>query len=80
MRGAIAATILVVYLFVLSMNAFVPYQKEMPPMMEMMMTSFTTIIGIMIPFYFGASAYVQSRSIKVDTDKDTNNAEATKDQ
>ena len=80
MRGAIAGSILVVYLFVLSMSAFVPYQEKMPDMMSMMMTSFTTIIGIMIPFYFGASAYVQGRSMKVDTDKDTNNAEAAKDQ
>ena len=80
MRGAIAATILVVYLFVLSMSAFVPYQGEMPPMMSTMMNSFTAIIGIMIPFYFGASAYVQSRSMEVDTNKDKKNAEATKDQ
>jgi len=77
MRGAIAATIVVVYLFVLSMNAFVPYNKNMPPMMTTMVTSFTTIIAIMIPFYFGASAYVQAQTKDVDTKKVT---EALKDQ
>jgi len=80
MRGAVAATILVVYLNVLSMNAFAPYQAAMSDMMKTMVDSFTTIVSIMIPFYFGASAYVQSRSIKVDKDKDANNAEAAKDQ
>lgn len=80
MRGAVAATILVVYLFVLSMNAFVPYQGAMSDMMSAMVTSFTTIVGIMIPFYFGASAYVQGRSMEIDKDKDTKNAETPKDQ
>jgi hypothetical protein len=77
MRGAIAATIVVVYLFVLSMNAFVPYNKTMPPMMTTMVTSFTAIIAIMIPFYFGASAYVQAQTKDADTKKVT---EALKDQ
>ena len=77
MRGAIAATILVVYLFVLSMSAFVPYKEEMPPMMSTMMDSFTTIVSIMIPFYFGASAYVQGRSMELD--KDMKSAETPKD-
>jgi len=62
------------------MNAFVPYQGAMSDMMSAMVTSFTTIVGIMIPFYFGASAYVQGRSMEIDKDKDTKNAETPKDQ
>lgn len=69
MRGAIAATILVVYFFVLSMSAFVPYNADMPEMMKTMVGTFTTILAIMIPFYFGASAYVQTHTKDVDTDK-----------
>lgn len=78
MRGAVAATILVVYLNVLSMNAFAPYQAEMSDMMGTMVNSFTYIVGTMIPFYFGASAYVQGRSMEVD--KDMKSAETPKDQ
>jgi len=70
MRGAIAATMLVVYFFVLSMNAFQPFQWAMSEMMQTMMTSFTTIVGIMIPFYFGASAYVQTHTKAIDTVED----------
>jgi hypothetical protein len=70
MRGAIAATILVVYFYVLSMNAFQPYRDKMPEMMETMVSSFTTILGIMIPFYFGASAYVQTHTTDADTKKE----------
>lgn len=77
MRGAIAATILVIYFFVLSINLFIPFRDEMPEMMETMVSSFTTILGIMIPFYFGASAYVQTHTKDTDTKKVT---EAQKDQ
>lgn len=70
MRGAIAATMLVVYFFVLSLNAFQPFQWNMSEMMQTMMTSFTTILGIMIPFYFGASAYVQTHTKAIDTAED----------
>jgi hypothetical protein len=66
---------LVVYLYVLSMNAFVPYNGDMPEMMKTMVSSFTTIIGIMIPFYFGASAYVQGRAIDANKEKGTKDAE-----
>jgi hypothetical protein len=69
MRGAIAATILVVYFFVLSMSAFVPYQGDMSEMMKTMVGTFTTVLSIMIPFYFGASAYVQTHTKDVDTEK-----------
>jgi len=62
MRGTIAATVLVVYFFVFSQNAFQPFKSEMSEMMETMVTSFTAIIGIVIPFYFGASAYVQTHT------------------
>lgn len=71
MRGAIAATILVVYFFILSINLFIPFEDEMPEMMETMVSSFTTILGIMIPFYFGASAYVQTHTKDTDTEKVT---------
>jgi hypothetical protein len=70
MRGAIAATMLVVYFFILSVNAFQPFQWKMSEMMQTMMTSFTTILGIMIPFYFGASAYVQTHTKAIDTVED----------
>jgi hypothetical protein len=71
MRGAIASAILILYFFVLSMSMFQPYKAGMPEQMKSMLDNFTTIIGIMIPFYFGASAYVQARTKDVDKEKDS---------
>ena len=34
---------------------------ELPAITQTMLTSFTTIVGIIVPFYFGTSAYVQAK-------------------
>jgi hypothetical protein len=68
MRGAIAGTILIFYFFVLSMAMFQPYKAGMPEQMKSMLETFTAIIGIMIPFYFGSSAYVQVHTKDAGTD------------
>jgi hypothetical protein len=60
MRTAIAGTIVLVYLVLVGTVAFfVVGPKEPPAITQTMMTSFTTIVGIVIAFYFGASAYIQ---------------------
>jgi hypothetical protein len=60
MRTAIAGTIVVVYLVLVGTVAFfVVGPREPPAITQTMVTNFTTVVGIVIAFYFGASAYVQ---------------------
>src|SRR5262249_47944295 len=60
MRTAIAGTIVVVYLVLVGTVAFFIVGPAQPPAItQTMVTNFTTIVGIVIVFYFGASAYVQ---------------------
>jgi hypothetical protein len=63
LRAAIAGTVVITYLVVTGLVAFFTiYPKEMPPITQMMITNLTTIAGVVIASYFGASAYVQARS------------------
>ncbi len=66
MRTAITSGILVFYLFILSISIFFSTAYKFSPFAETMINNLTTIIGIIIPFYFGASAYVQAQSSKKD--------------
>jgi arginine exporter protein ArgO len=60
MRTAIAGTIVVVYLVLVGIVAFfIQGPEELPRITETMVTNFTTVVGIVIAFYFGVSAYVQ---------------------
>jgi len=67
MRTAITIAIVTVYLVMVSLVAFfnlVPTQDvryELNPLTEAMITSFTAIVAVVIPSYFGATAYVQAR-------------------
>jgi len=58
MRIVIAGTMVVEYLVLVGTVAFF-IQGQMPPITQTMITSFTTIVGVVIAFYFGASAVVQ---------------------
>jgi hypothetical protein len=62
MRTAITVSIVTVYLVLIGLVAFLPEgpnQGQLPAITNTMLTSFTAIVGIVVPFYFGASAYVQ---------------------
>jgi hypothetical protein len=67
MRTAITIAIVTVYLVMVSLVAFfslVPTQDvhyELNPLTKTMITSFTAIVAVVIPSYFGATAYVQAR-------------------
>lgn len=58
-RIAITASILVVYFFMLGVNTFCNPPKEMTQITRTLMDSFTYVVGTVMIFYFGASAYVQ---------------------
>lgn len=70
MRTAIAGTIVVVYLVLVGIVAFfVVGPRDLPGITQTMVTNFTTVVGIVIAFYFGASAYVQAQREKTDSRK-----------
>jgi uncharacterized BrkB/YihY/UPF0761 family membrane protein len=61
-RGAITISVVTVFLILVSQVAFyslVPKEENLAfqPISQAMITSFTAIVGIVIPFYFGATAY-----------------------
>jgi hypothetical protein len=60
MRGSITSTVIVVYFFIISMAIFNTFRGEVPVYMQTITENFTTTMGIVIAFYFGASAYVQT--------------------
>jgi hypothetical protein len=62
-RGDITISVVTVFLILVSQVAFyslVPKEEnlEFQPISQAMITSFTTIVGIVIASYFGASAYI----------------------
>lgn len=62
MRSAIAGAIVIEYL---ALVATVAFFRESPdkihPVTQAMINNFTTIVGIAVAFYFGSSAYAQSK-------------------
>lgn len=62
LRKAIAASLVVEYLVLVGTFAFWGGATEaLAPLTQQLVTSFTTIIGVVIAFYFGASAYVEAK-------------------
>lgn len=73
MRTAITVSIVTVYLVLVSVVVFFTKSvgfDELSKIAEMLLTSFTALVSIVVPFYFGASAYVQvkDQSKKEETD------------
>jgi hypothetical protein len=59
-RTTIAVSLLVEYMVMVGIAAFIQQgSKELPQITQTILTSFTTVLGVIITFYFGASAYVQ---------------------
>lgn len=66
MRSAIAGTIVLVYLVLLGIVAFFsPSGTEglkLHELTQTFVTNFTTLIGVVVAFYFGSSAYVEAKA------------------
>ena len=60
MRTAIAGSVVVTYLFLVSFYSFVVYGGELPAITKSLLDSFTGIVGITIAFYFGTEAVLQA--------------------
>jgi FlaA1/EpsC-like NDP-sugar epimerase len=73
MRTAITASIIVSYLAIMGMSVFFGEAAgEMPPISQMLLTSFTTIVGIVLAFYFGSTAYLDAKKREKTTDRPKN--------
>lgn len=59
LRTAIAATIVVTYLFLVSFEIYLVPPEQVSPITQAFIQSFTGIVGITIAFYFGASTALQ---------------------
>ena len=73
-RGAITISVVTVFLILVSQVAFysvVPKKEslEFQPISQAMITSFTAIVGIVIPSYFGASAYIHVKAVERERDE-----------
>ncbi len=62
LRTAITAASVTAYLVLLALTIFIAGQQTQFPLQEQLVNSFTTIMGVLIAFYFGASAYTQKKS------------------
>lgn len=69
LRFAVAASLIIVYLAVVASSAFygpVGQPQELHPLTREMITSFTAVIGIVVAFFFGSSAYLEGKKNQKD--------------
>ncbi len=59
MRTAIAATVIVTYLYMVTVNTFVVPPKEMAAITKALIDSFTSVVTVTVTFYFGAETVLQ---------------------
>jgi hypothetical protein len=63
MRTAIASAFIAEYVALVSMVAFSKESGDLPAVGQTLVTNFTQLVGVVIAFYFGASAYVEGRRL-----------------
>ena len=64
LRTAITVSLVAVYLVLASFVTFFTVRggrDELPGLTGTILTSFTVLVAIVVPFYFGSSAYVEAR-------------------
>ena len=60
LRTALAASIIVTYLFLVAFETFLVGPEAISPLAKMFVDSFTTVVSVTIAFYFGATAVLQA--------------------
>lgn len=68
MRTAISGTIVLVYLVLISFATFNFLPDQQSSLTGTLITNFSSIVGVVIASYFGASAYVQARNSRAESD------------
>lgn len=85
MRTAITVSLVTVYLVLVGIVAFYAPVRvgatdqqvlQLSQITNTMLTSFTTIVGIVVPFYFGTSAYVQVKREEAQAEASTSSMSA----
>jgi hypothetical protein len=71
LRGAIAASIVVTYLFLVGLTTFLETPERVSEVTKSFISSFTGVVGVTIAFYFGASAVVQALGKEETKEKET---------
>jgi hypothetical protein len=69
-RTAIALSMTLMYLTLVGYGVFVA-DKSMGALATSLINSFTSLVGVVIAFYFGASAYVEAKRAAAGTDQAT---------
>ncbi len=68
MRSAITAALVVMYMVLVGHGVFIigkdAADQALSPMAQTFLTSFTSIVGVVVAFYFGTSAYIEVQSRK----------------
>jgi len=60
-QATIAVSIIVEYLVLVGLTAFYSSEGTLSPITQALVTNFTSIVGVVIAFYFGASAYTKAQ-------------------
>ena len=62
MRFAIAGSIVIEYIVLVGIVGFFKEgPEELPIITQIILSNFTSVVGVVIAFYFGSSAYLQAR-------------------
>ena len=62
MRSAITASVVVTFLVMVGFGTFFVEQAGgMPPIAQALLTSFSSIVGVVVAFYFGSSAFIDAK-------------------
>jgi hypothetical protein len=76
MRMAIASSITAMYLMLVGYGVFLAAGNDaMDPLAKNLFDSFSYIVGIVIAFYFGSSAYVEAKRVNAASNQSRNLAE-----
>ena len=70
-RRAITFSVITVYLLLVSSTVFLTKEIGSTKISETMLASFTSIVGVVVAFYFGSSAYVEGKRIQSSKEKTT---------
>lgn len=74
LRAAIAGSVVVQYLVLVGIVAYLTKGVEkLPPITESLINNFTTVVGIIIAFYFGSSAFIEAQKNRQDNDSPESN-------
>ncbi len=70
LRAAIATALIVQYILLISISAFAngPANERANPISQTLIANFTVVIGIVLAFYFGSSAYVEVQKVNIDSE------------